>query len=429
MIKKFKNSYKKIKAKTNEKYKDSKFSKLQQRYKFAIIVSAFVLIWILSGLFSFKNETEQKNKENQLATVQIKTSHSSKVMREINIYGQAEAYQKVPIKAKTKGNVAKIYAKKGRLIKKGDLILTLTLEDRISRLEAAKATIEQSKLQYKATEALSHQELASQSVLTQSEAQYKSAKAQLNSINLDISNTKIRAPFSGTLDNITVDVGDYINPGTPIATILNLDPIKIKASVSEKHRPLVEIGSVAEIHTLIDNGNDKKIIEAVLTYVASSANPVNRTYEIELEALNPDNHLTDGMTVEIILPLGMTEAHKINNYSMVTLNEEGDLGIKVIDDDNTVQFIKAELIKEEKEGAWISGLPNKARIIVSGQEYVKTGEKVIPVEATDVSEKANSKKEIFNNETNINLDTKKEAEFLELHTEEENLDTEEKTKD
>ena len=58
------------------------------------------------------------------------------------------------------------------------------------------------------------------------------------------------------------------------------------------------------------------------------------------------------------------------------LDDEGDLGIRIVGDSGTVEFININLIQDTEKGAWISGLPKKSRIITVGQDYVSDGEKV-----------------------------------------------------
>ena len=58
------------------------------------------------------------------------------------------------------------------------------------------------------------------------------------------------------------------------------------------------------------------------------------------------------------------------------LDDAGDLGIRIVGDSGTVEFININLIQDTEKGAWISGLPKKSRIITVGQDYVSDGEKV-----------------------------------------------------
>ena len=68
-------------------------------------------------------------------------------------------------------------------------------------------------------------------------------------------------------------------------------------------------------------------------------------------------------------------AHRISP-AILSLNEQGKLGIRVVNTKNEVEFRAIEIMEDTTEGLWISGLPASARIITLGQEYVFQGQVV-----------------------------------------------------
>ena len=68
-------------------------------------------------------------------------------------------------------------------------------------------------------------------------------------------------------------------------------------------------------------------------------------------------------------------AHKIPP-SILTLQDDGIVGVKVLSDDNTVIFYPIKKVKDTIDGMWVSGLPDKINLIISGQEYVTSGQKI-----------------------------------------------------
>lgn len=61
---------------------------------------------------------------------------------------------------------------------------------------------------------------------------------------------------------------------------------------------------------------------------------------------------------------------------MLTLNDDGELGIRTVTDDNIVRFIPIEIIGDGNDGVWLSGLPDPARVIIVGQDFVRHGDPV-----------------------------------------------------
>jgi multidrug efflux system membrane fusion protein len=157
---------------------------------------------------------------------------------------------------------------------------------------------------------------------------------------------------------------------------LKLDPIKIKAEIPERYIGRTKRGSKA-----LASLSDGHEVEAVLAYLSSSANSATRTFAAELEAPNRDGSIVEGLTAEISLSLDTIQASKITVSSCLTFGDDGSIGVKVVDGGDIVRFYPISLVREEKDGLWVSGLPATADVIVLGQEFVKIGEKVEPVRA------------------------------------------------
>jgi len=66
-------------------------------------------------------------------------------------------------------------------------------------------------------------------------------------------------------------------------------------------------------------------------------------------------------------------AHKIPP-SILTLQDDGTIGVKALDENNTVIFYPIQKVKDTIDGMWVSGLPNEINLIISGQEYVSSGQ-------------------------------------------------------
>ena len=82
-----------------------------------------------------------------------------------------------------------------------------------------------------------------------------------------------------------------------------------------------------------------------------------------------------GITTKISMPLAMQSAHAISPAIMV-LDDAGVMGVKLVNDNNIVEFAPVHVVEESVDGVWVSGLPDSATIIVVGQEVVFSGNKV-----------------------------------------------------
>jgi multidrug efflux system membrane fusion protein len=94
-----------------------------------------------------------------------------------------------------------------------------------------------------------------------------------------------------------------------------------------------------------------------------------------MEASNPFPHQPGGMSATMRVPLASESAHKVSP-ALLSLSDAGVLGIKSVDQNGTVQFHKVEIIKSERDGLWLGGLPDEIDLISVGQGFVRAGDHV-----------------------------------------------------
>ena len=194
--------------------------------------------------------------------------------------------------------------------------------------------------------------------------------SQLKNIQLDIENTSIKAPFDGIISDKIVEVSEFIAPGNVLFTIINLNPIKIQGYLSEFDVNKVQIGTKA----IIENSNGIKK-SGTISFISPSAETSTRTFEITIEADNTDLTFKSGITTKITIAGSELKAHKIPP-SILTLLDDGTVGVKAVNKNNKVVFYSTTTVKDTSDGMWVSGLPDNVNLIISGQEYVSIGDKI-----------------------------------------------------
>ena len=142
------------------------------------------------------------------------------------------------------------------------------------------------------------------------------------------------------------------------------------ADIAEKEIAQVKLGSVAKAKLI--SGRE---IQGEVAFIATSADKNTRTFRVEISVANSDRTIRDGVSAEIFIKGNALPAHRISP-AILSLNEQGKLGIRVVNNKNEVEFRAIEIMEDTTEGLWISGLPASARIITLGQEYVFQGQVV-----------------------------------------------------
>jgi RND family efflux transporter MFP subunit len=240
-------------------------------------------------------------------------------------------------------------------------------------------------LEYDGSKKLQEKGFRSETAVAGELAEYEAAKAQVEQIEKELENTKMKAPFDGIVDDRRVDVGDYMQPGAVCAVVIDQDPFLVVGQVSERDVASVKQGESGKAKLI--TGEE---VSGTVRFVSRAADPQTRTFRVELEIPNGDGGVRDGVTAEIRLEAASVMAHRITP-AILGLDDKGVLGVRIVEQDTTVRFLPVTIIADDADGVWVSGLPEKVTIITVGQEFVSPGQKVKPVWEKD-EEKAGEDK-------------------------------------
>jgi multidrug efflux system membrane fusion protein len=305
-----------------------------------------------------------------LPTVRVRTITATMRQQDVIVRGQTQALRKVQVRAETAGKVAFIRADKGTMVKKGDTICELNVDARRAMLEQARATMTQRKLEYEASKTLQEKGFRSPTSVAGDLAAYQAAKAEVERMEKELENTKIKAPFDGVVDDRMVDVGDYLSPGQACALVVALDPFLVVGRVSEQDVHHIQIGNTGWAKLVTGER-----VEGKVRFVAKSSDSATRTFRVELEVPNPNGAIRDGITAEMHIAAATVEAHKISP-AILALDERGQLGVRVVDQSKRVRFVLIKIIGDGPDGVWVTGLPKQVTIITVGQDFVNEGQQV-----------------------------------------------------
>jgi multidrug efflux system membrane fusion protein len=201
----------------------------------------------------------------------------------------------------------------------------------------------------------------------------EAATAAVAAAETEIARLTISAPFSGLLESDTAELGSLLQPGALCATIIQLNPIKLVGFVPETEVNRVMLGAKAGAR--LAAGGEQVI--GNVTFLSRSADPQTRTFRVEIEVANDDLRIRDGQTAEIAISSAGVKAHLVPQ-SALTLNDDGTLGVRLVDENAVVSFAPVEIMRDTSRGIWVTGLPEVADVIVVGQEYVTAGVRVAP---------------------------------------------------
>ena len=345
---------------------------MKRSYLIAAGIVAVVSLWMLLGPAKQDGLAVTTAAEAVPArtTVQVKRFQASEMLREQAVYGQSEPKRRVTVRAEVAGRVSEVFIPHGTTVKKGDVLLRLGEDDRPQRLEQARAALKQRELEYEGASSLQSKGLQAEQQLAEALTLLRSARAELKRAELNLQHTSVAAPFGGVLQQRHVEVGDFLSVGDPLAEVVELDPLIIAGDVSEREIGALQIGLAATAE--LSNG---AILRGSITYIAPSADTSTRTYRIEVQAANPPPHQRGGMSASIRIPRDAVAAHKVSP-ALLSLDDAGVLGVKAVDEGDIVRFYPVDILKSERDGLWLGGLPESVRLISVGQGFVRAGDQV-----------------------------------------------------
>lgn len=347
----------------------------QRPYLIAALITLILLLWMASGPSAAEQKSTLKaqipnhDKKQLTAQVKVETRFGQNIYKTIELYGRTEPDRITTLKAEVRGKIVEVLAKRGSRVAEGQIIAKIALNDLPAQLQRSQALLTQREVEYQGAMKLSEQGYQGKVQLAQSFAALESVKAEIESLQLDIANTVIKAPFTGILNTRYVEVGDYVASGDDIAMIADLDPLIVRAHVTEQQISQLSVGQVAQVTLL--NGEQA---QGKLRYIASVGNDATNTFKIEVAIDNKEAQLFAGLSSELTIALAKMSAIKISP-ALLALDEHGNIGVKSVKD-TIVQFTPIEIIKSESDGIWLTGLGEQADIIVLGQGFVRAGDKV-----------------------------------------------------
>lgn len=192
-----------------------------------------------------------------------------------------------------------------------------------------------------------------------------------------LEDSRITAPFAGLVDAIMVDAGDYVAPGTPVATLVDLSRVRLFGGVTASEAARLAPGATARA-AFSDLGGD--VFDATLQSVARVASAADGTYAIELWIDDPDPRLRDGMVARIELP-DPDATPRLLARRAALLRRDGHPEVFVVEGRGDGAVARTRRVRTGRsEGEWVEildGLAAGERVVWDGQFALADGAAIV----------------------------------------------------
>jgi membrane fusion protein, multidrug efflux system len=331
--------------------------------------------------------------------VEVAPVQARNVEYAIHAVGAVEAFERVQITARVAGALDRVRFREGEEVKKGTVLAEIEPSRYALAVTSAKAALERARAELADAEAgFARREAVNQKspgLLPAEEietfrtrarsaaAQVSAAKAALDQAELNLRDAYVRAPMDGTLQTRTVQTGQYVQPGTVLATLLQREPLLLRFSVPEAEAARIRTGLTARFTTREEGAT----FTAKLTYVAASADPASRMVAVTGEVTGEGaKALRPGAFANVVVPVGGASNAPVIPQTAVRPSERGFLAFVVDGGKARERVVDLGLRTAEGLVEVRRGLKVGEQLVVRGAEALREGAavKVTPGSKTPV---------------------------------------------
>ena len=340
---------------------------------FRRVIQLFVLGII--GVFLAGCSKKDEQQQSAMATdvpVSITVVKKLRLESSLSLVGNVNASADVNVISETQGNVTAVYVKVGTPVRAGTVLVQI--DDEIPRSTKAAAEINYQKAQrdFQRAEELYQENSISVSQLDASRLAVKAAENQLDIARRQLENTRPKTPISGMVNARFVDIGTMVQPGKPVANIVDINTLKVRVNVSEREAFQLKPGERVSISTDVYPGIP---FDGTIDNIASKADEAH-TYPVEIVVPNNPKHpLKAGMFARIAFK-SIAPQEVISIPRVAVIGSVKDAQVFVVRG-NTAVLRPVVIGRQSSELFEVaSGLEEMDTVVTSGQNNLVDGTRV-----------------------------------------------------
>ncbi len=350
------------------------------------IIGLFSLALFATSCGNGDQKTVAENSPAVTVTVSSVSQESSSSF--LTTSGKIEAVNSANLSTRMMGYVDKIYVQVGEKVRKGQQLISISNTDLSAKLAQVNAGITEANAAYINAEkdfnrftALFNENSASQKELDDITANYNMAKARLegakqmkNEVNAQFSYANIRAPFSGTVTNKFINVGDMANPGMPLLEVESPGKFQVLAMVPESE--ILQIKADTEVDVILKSLGET--IKGEVVEVSTSAKNTGGQYMVKVVLDKSDAKVMSGMYATVRFPVEAIESAKTVMLPKEAIVTNGQLtGVYTVSQTNTALLRWLRLGRSIGDKVEVlSGMSSDEQYIVTADGKLYNGAKI-----------------------------------------------------
>jgi len=295
----------------------------------------------------------------------------------LNAVGTVKAARGVELTSETSGEITEIRFASGDRVTAGQPLVVLNDKEEVASRRSQKAALELAELLYERDSKLIERKSIPQTQFDRTTADLERARAQLAETEARLANKRIEAPFTGTIGIRRVNIGDYISPGTVIATLQDQSDLEIDFTVPARYAPQLRAGLKVDVR--VDAYPDR-VFAATVAAVDARIDPNTRNVLLRA-TLEPNSGLLPGMFAELEVDLG--ERHEVVTIpeTAMTYSLQGNTVYVIEPTEGGALTANARIVRAGKvrDGrvAVLDGVNAGERVVSVGQNKIFKGARVV----------------------------------------------------
>lgn len=337
---------------------------------FVIIILATLIIYRINSNSQSSSSGGKKGGGAPLP-VEAVITHPQIFSDNLSLTGSIEANEQIEIRSEVSGVVEKIYFQEGAQVNKGQVLVKVNDIELRAQLAQAKTRQDLASENERRARLLLQKEAISQEEYDIASADYKSAKAQIQLIQAQLSKTTVVAPFSGKIGLRSISEGAYVTPTTLVAKLINLNQVKITFSIPEKYATQMKMGT--EINFTVSG--QKEAFKAKVYAIEPEIETATRTLKMRALAENPEGKLFPGTFASVNFPLDeIKDALLIPSEAIVPVQ---DGKMVFISEKGKAKGITVETgARTNKDVLILNGIKPGDTVLTSGVMSLKDGDPI-----------------------------------------------------
>ena len=293
----------------------------------------------------------------------------------IEIQGVVKADKNIEIRPEIGGTIKNIYVKEGQKVVRGQVLIQLddsSIQDNIAELNTQ---LNLAKTTFERQQRLWDQKIGSEMQYLQAKTQFESLENNKTALVNQAAKMKIKAPFSGIIDEIFPKNGELVSSQLTVVRLVNLDQVYLEADVTETYLPYIKKGNEA----LINFPSIHTEMKSEIAQVGNIINPNNRSFKTKINLKNKNDLIKPNLLADIKIK-DFAENGIVIPTSLIQKDKDGNSFIFLIHSNNADFKVSKKIIKVSKEydqkSLITEGLEVNDTIVNKGSRIVKDGELV-----------------------------------------------------